>query len=111
MNEKYFEYKGQDRKASVMASAIANALSDFCEQEAEFEQAIVQSKKTFTDCMDAVAKGIGNSISDIDAIKKAVKFYFSVADVSFVMKIDLCGNNGASKEEPKKLEFTLEDLF
>lgn len=111
MEKKYFEYNGKDNKAKVMSGIIGNALADFCEQDSEFEQAVDQSGKSFADCMDAVAKGIGNSISDIDAIKKAVKFYFSTADVSFVMKIDLCGNNGASKEEPKKLEFTLEDLF
>ena len=46
------------------AGAVMAALKDFCLQEEEFAQAIVQGG-TFADCMKAVAKGVGNSISDI----------------------------------------------
>lgn len=110
MEKKYFEYSGKDNKAKVMSGIIGNALADFCEQDSEFEQAVSQSGKTFTECMDCVAADVGSSISDIDAVKKAVRFYFSTADVSCVMKINLSGNNGANQNSKSK-EFTLDDLF
>lgn len=83
------EVKGQ--KESVMAGAVMKALKDFCMQEEEFAQAIVQGG-TFADCMKAVAKGVGNSISDIDAYKKAVQFYFPGAKVKMQLSIDLIGD-------------------
>lgn len=83
------EVKGQ--KESAMAGAVMVALKDFCLQEEEFAQAIVQGG-SFTDCMKAVAKGVGNSISDIDAYKKAVQFYFPGAKVKMQLSIDLIGD-------------------
>ncbi|MBR4627760.1 MAG: hypothetical protein IKO47_08690 [Ruminococcus sp.] len=108
--------KGQVQKA--IASATAAALSSFCEQEPEFEQAIEQSGKTFQDCLDEVAKSAGSCISDIEVYRKAVKFYFSTATVSFVMNINLSGDISAppitmTKNEPKKdvLSVSLDDLL
>ena len=46
-----------DRKASAMAPAVKEALLSFCEQDAEFAQAVAQGG-SFKDCMDAVAKGV-----------------------------------------------------
>lgn len=96
MNTKdYFFYKdikGQYQKA--IAPETAKALTLFCQQEPEFEQAIEQSGKSFQECLDSVCKGIKHSISDLEAYSKAVKFYFSTAEVHFNMQIDLCGNNG-----------------
>ena len=80
---------GQKEKA--MAKAVAAVLQDFCRQDAEFAQAVAQGG-SFKDCMFAVAKGIGNSISDLDAYKKAVRFYFPGADISVQMKIDVIGD-------------------
>ena len=79
------------QKETAMAGAVMAALKDFCLQEEEFAQAIVQGG-TFADCMKAVAKGVGNSISDIDAYKKAVKFYFPGAKVKMQLTIDLIGD-------------------
>lgn len=121
--EKYFatgSIKGQKEKA--IASATAAALISFCEQEPEFEQAIEQSDKTFQDCLNAVADGVGSSISDIEVYRCAVKFYFSTATVNFIMQIDLSGDNGAtkppitmtkneSKNESKTLTVSLDDLL
>lgn len=78
------------RKEEAMAAAVMATLKDFCVQNEEFAQAIVQGG-SFGDCMKAVAKGVGNSISDIDAYKKAVKFYFPGAKVSMKLGIDLIG--------------------
>lgn len=91
--------KGQKEKA--MASAVAEALESFCRQNAEFAQAVAQGG-SFADCMSAVAKGVGSSISDLDAYKKAVGFYFPGAKIRFTMTIDLIGD--AAKPAPEQAE-------
>lgn len=78
------------QKEKVMAPAVAAVLKDFCEQDVEFAQAVAQGG-SFKDCMHAVAKGVGGSISDIDAYKKAVQFYFPGAEIRVQMSIDLIG--------------------
>lgn len=76
-------------KEGAMKRAVHDALLEFCRQDEEFAQAVVQGG-SFKDCMTAVAKGVGNSISDLEAYKKAVGFYFPGAGVKMTMKIDLC---------------------
>ena len=90
--------KVSGQKENAMASAVLEALKDFSRQDAEFAQAIVQGG-SFADCMKAVAKGVGNSISDLDAYKKAVKFYFPGAKIKMQMTIDLIGD-AADKTTP-----------
>lgn len=105
------------QKQQAIASAVAEALTSFCEQEPELEQAIEQSGKTFQECLDSVVDKCGSCLSDIEAYRRAVKFYFSTATVSFHMTIDLSGNNGAMKPitmtESKKdtLSISLDDLL
>lgn len=56
--EKYFDrtkIKGKYQQA--VAAATAKALTLFCEQETEFEQAIEQSGKSFQGCLDVQFKG------------------------------------------------------
>lgn len=86
------------RNEKLMAPAVAAALQDFCRQDPEFAQAVAQGG-SFTDCMKAVAKGVGASISDIDAYKRAVKYYFPGADINVKMTINLIGE--AMKQEPE----------
>ena len=80
-----------NRYASAMKDAVCDALDGFCRQDAEFAQAVVQGG-TFDDCMNAVAKGIGNAISDLEAFRRAVRFYFPGADVKFHMTVNLCAD-------------------
>lgn len=93
------EYKSgkYDRYAEVMKKAVRDALADFAGQDTEFAQAIVQGG-SFEDCMKAVAKGCGKSISDIEAYSRAVQFYFPGAVIRMQMKIDLLGD--LTPEEP-----------
>lgn len=92
--KKYFSSKSiKGRYQQVIAADTARALISFCEQEPEFEQAVEESGKTFQDCLDSVCKGIRNSLSDLEAYKRAVRFFFSTADVHFNMTIDLTGGN------------------
>jgi len=83
--------KVSGQKETAMSAAVLATLKDFCGQGEEFAQAIVQGG-SFADCMKAVAKGVGNSISDLDAYKKAVKFYFPGAKVKMQLTIDLIGD-------------------
>ena len=72
-------------KEMAMYKPVADVLRKFCRQQPEFAQAIYQSNKTFADCMKHVAKGAGGSISDIEAYRRAVEFYFPGAQVEFQM--------------------------
>lgn len=84
--------KGQ--KEHAMAGAVSGALRSFCRQSAEFSRAVAQGG-SFADCMAAVAMGVGHSISDVDAYKKAVGFYLPGADIRVQMHIDLGGEAAA----------------
>lgn len=125
INDGKKEVKGN--KEGAMKNAIGDALCNFAEQDNEFARAIVEGGK-FSDCMTAVAKGVGSSISDIEAIRKAVDFYFKGARVNFTMTISVNPHDTAAPEEPvptpkpaategaeaeKKsvLELSLDDLF
>ena len=98
-------------KEKVMEPAVRAALENFVGQDEEFAQAIVQGG-TFSDCMKKVAAGVGTSISDLDAYRRAVQFYFPGAEVRMQMTIDLVGEAAQEKEqEPEKqagilLDFT-----
>ena len=97
LDKKQFKaINGQKEKA--MAGAVAEALRSFCRQDAEFAQAVDQGG-SFADCMAAVAKGVGSSISDLDAYKKAVGFYFPGAKINFQMTIDLIGDAAPPAEQ------------
>lgn len=110
---------GQKEKA--MAGAVQTQLKAFCQQDKEFAQAVVQGG-TFSECMKKVAQGVGNSISDLDAYKRAVQFYFPGAEVRMQLTIDLIGKAGEqpeatpvaaepAEEKPKIISLNLFDFF
>ena len=83
---------GYDRYASAMKGLICEKLCIFCKQDSEFAQAVVQGG-VFADCMKAVAMGCyGSALSDEEAIRRAVRFYFPGADVKFHMELNLCAD-------------------
>ena len=89
LNVEMGKVSGQKEKA--MAPVVLDAIKDFCKQDAEFAQAVVQGG-TFAECMKKVAAGVGNSISDLEAYSKAVQFYFPGAKVQMALTIDLIGD-------------------
>lgn len=93
------EYKSGsfDKYANIMKSAVKETLADFCRQDDEFAQAVVQGG-SFTDCMKAVAKSCGTGISDLEAYRRAVRFYFPGAEIRFQMTIDLIGDAAGERE-------------
>lgn len=80
-----------DRYARIMKDDVCRALEDFCRQDEEFAQAVVQGGN-FTDCMKDVARNCGNGISDLEAFRRAVQFYFPGSDIRCSMTIDLCAS-------------------
>lgn len=77
----------EDKAALVMKDAVKEKIIMFCTQSDEFATAVMSADKTFGDCMKAVSQNPGNGISDIEAYKRAVKYYFPDADIEFSMKI------------------------
>lgn len=106
LKDEYGKVKGQ--KEGAMKSAVRNALLEFCRQNEEFAQAVVQGG-TFPDCMAAVAKGVGSSISDLEAYRRAAAFYFDGAKVNFTMTVQL--EPAEPETEPKDILLDLTDFF
>ncbi len=103
-----------DRYASAMKEAVCEALDNFCKQDGEFAQAVVQGG-TFEECMKTVARNCGSAISDLDAFRRAVQFYFPGADVRFQMSVNLCASvedeePAGEPEQPPKAAFKILDL-
>lgn len=126
MNEYFDTKKIKGRYEQAVAFETAMALKSFCEQEPEFEQAVEQSGKSFQECLTEICKDIKGSISDITVYRKAVKFYFSTAEVHFNMTIDLSGGNGyeappitmaenkpapTEEKKPSGMTISLDDLL
>lgn len=90
------------REAAAMKGAVKEQLADFCRQDREFAQAVAQGG-SFDDCMAAVAKGVAGSISDLEAYRRAVQFYFPGAEVRMQMSIDLIGS-AAETDKPSSTD-------
>ena len=104
-----------DRYAQIMKDRVCETLEDFCRQDEEFAQAVVQGG-TFEDCMKSVAKSCGNGISDLEAFRRAVQFYFRGAEIRFHMTIDLCGSvrdddDAAEESGGKSVVLNLADFW
>ena len=106
LSKEPIEFKGHKERA--MAPAVRDTLLEFCRQNEEFAQAVVQGG-TFRDCMAAVAKGVGGSISDLEAYRRAVSFYFDGAKVKFQMAIEL--EPAQTEPDHGGLLLTLSDFF
>lgn len=101
--------KKRDLKISTMMRPVHDAIAEFCRQNEEFAQAVVQGG-SFEQCMDAVAKGVGNSISDLDAYRRAVQFYFPGADIRVKMSVNLMASVAEDDPQPAAAPVVL-DLF
>ena len=73
------------RHETEVKNAVLRTICKFCEQNAEFKQAIEQSDKSFANCLKATVKGAGTSLEDLEVYKRAVAFYFPGADIKCTM--------------------------
>lgn len=94
-------------KEREMKSAVRDVLLEFCRQNEEFAQAVAQGG-SFPDCMAAVAKGVGSSLSDLEAYRRAASFYFDGARVNFTMSIQL---EPAAEPQQTGILLDLSDFF
>lgn len=102
-------YKGQSRAAAVMAESVKEALRTFADQNEEFREAVEQGG-SFSECMEAVAKGAGQSLSDLEAYRRAAGFFFKGAKVTMQLRIELEGD-ATKAEEKKGIIINLEDFL
>lgn len=109
LEREYKEVKGT--KETAMKGAVRDTLLEFCRQDEEFARAVVQGGH-FADCMAAVSKGVTSALSDLEAYRRAVSFYFPGAEIRMSMKIDLCGSvQGAPHPDGPALLLDLSDFF
>lgn len=99
------ELKGAkcDKYGDVVKEPLCNVLCDFCQQDEEFAQAVVQGG-SFENCVKAAVVGAKNHTPDIEIYRKAVQFYFPGCDICMSMSIDLCASvrGGLEPAEPKR---------
>ncbi|WP_206458673.1 hypothetical protein [Anaerovorax sp. IOR16] len=89
-------FKG-GQKAKAVSSYVATTLKNFCGNEI-FAKAVIEQKKTLSDCCEQIMKSVGNSISDIQVYRKATAFYFPTAKIDFKMEIVINGEFAESDE-------------
>lgn len=102
------------RYENAVNNAVSQTLRAFCEQSEEFARAIVESDKTYDDCLTAICKGLGSSISDFDLYTKAVQFWFPGAVVEYKMTIRMSEYETEEEqhEEPKTdISLSLDSLL
>lgn len=90
-------FKGS-REARAVRDYILKTLICFADQEPRFAEVICNTKRTFSECCAAVVHNAGGMISDLDAYRRAVQFYFPHAEVEFMMNVKLTGS-APTKEE------------
>lgn len=107
---KISDEKKLGRYEKAVNSAVADALREFCGQSEEFARAVVESDKTYQDCLKAICKGLGQSISDFDLYTKAVQFWFPGAIIEYKMTIRM--SEYELEEEPKTdISLSLDSLL
>ena len=91
------DFKG-DRYGMAVKDHVASTITHFCEQNERFAEVVYKTKRTLSDCCAEIMKGCGQSISDIDVYRGAVRNYFPNADIDFHMTITLTGDAPTAEE-------------
>lgn len=114
--------------AKAVYNAVRDAMIGFCEQQSELADAVMHwasdKDKTLGDCCEAIMKGCGRSISDLEVYAKAVEFYFPGAKVEMKMTVYMSEHEKEEKLRESKtktmtksrtsakiLDLRFEDLF
>ena len=91
------DFKG-DRYGMAVKDHVAATITHFCEQNERFAEVVYKTKRTLSDCCAEIMRGCGQSISDIDVYRGAVRNYFPNADIDFHMTITLTGEAPTEEE-------------
>lgn len=88
LTQEYNDLKNASRYIEAVKLPVMQALMQFCEQDNEFSRAVAEpGSKSFAGCLEAVVKGCGNVLSDIEAYRRAASYYFDGAEVEMQMVI------------------------
>lgn len=79
----------KSRRSEAVKKSVLDQLLSFCDQDAEFLQAVKDSDKGLEACCDACMKNVGSSISDIEVYRRMAAFYFPGSSVNVQMTINL----------------------
>ncbi|MGM9608987.1 MAG: hypothetical protein ACI3XE_02035 [Eubacteriales bacterium] len=100
------------RYEEVVKLPVMRALCDFCQQDEEFAQAVVDcGDKSLKACLSAVVKDCGNALSDCDAYRRAASYYFDGAKVEMQMVIHVNPYVGPGSTTVKTRVINLMDLL
>lgn len=107
------------RFETAMLEPVGRMLIGFCRQDKRFADAVFEKKETLTDCMHTVSKGVTYALSDVEAYRRAVQFYFPAADVDFkcviVLPVEKKGivtrGIGTADENTDEITVSLFDIF
>lgn len=96
-----------DPFAVAIGEHIKKALTVFCEQNEEFARAVLDGGSA-NECIKSVADKIRTrkAVSDFDVYQLAVKYYFPVAVVDFIMKIRMSEYEPKAEQTEAKAEQT-----
>lgn len=111
LDKELSELKKPSQHIKVMMQPVHDTLVDFCRQDGEFAQAVYQGG-SFKECMEAVAKGCGSALSDLEAYRRAVQYFFPGAGIRVQMRVSLTGNlDDLDEPKPVKEKPVILDLF
>ena len=101
--------------ATAVYDSVRDTLIGFCEQNAEFADAVLQQDKTLGECCGKIMLKCGSSISDIEVYARAVNFYFPGAKVEMKMTVYMSEfereEKNAAKPKAKVLDLSLEQML
>jgi len=91
------KFKG-GQKEKVVSKFVAATLTNFSEQDERFAKAVLLTPRTLSDCCAEIMEGVGNSVSDIDVYRAAVKYYFPNSEVHMTMQVEITGDEPTTEE-------------
>ncbi len=93
VQEKAIKLLNEDKSVSknpqraFMKQYIVDVLCDFCRQSEAFAQAVVSDGKSVSACIEAIKLDNSRYLSDVDAYKQAVQYYFPEAMIHNTLQI------------------------
>lgn len=93
IDEEVKSFKG-NQKGKIVYTYIANVIKKFCEQNEKFAETVCKTKRSLSDCVKEILNGCDRSgISDIEAYRRATKFYFPNSEVEGHLIIRITGDS------------------
>ena len=91
IDEEVKSFKG-DQKGKIVYTYVANVIKKFCEQNEKFAETVCKTRCSLSDCVKEILNGCDRSgISDIEAYRRATKFYFPNSEVEGHLIIHVTG--------------------